>query len=140
MRCDCCERDAAFVVHCPDEIRFVCATHLERYCEFPFEQVGSSPLVRDSLNEAERILDALLAGRVVRFVHLRHPEVHWAMWDRERDCVVEKVVNSLTGETFGPFEFRKFQDYYELLGRTIASGWIAVVTNFQPEEILGGER
>jgi hypothetical protein len=140
MRCDRCDRDAEFVVHCPDEISLVCATHLERYCEYPFEQVGSSPLIRDSLNEAERILDALLAGKVVRFVHFQHPEVHWAIWDRERDCAVEKVVNSLTGETFGPFEFRKFQDYYELLGRAIASGWIAVVTNIQPSEILGGER
>ena len=142
MRCNLCERDAMFVVYCPDEIRFVCATHLERYCEFPFEQVGSSPLVRSALDEAERILNALLSGKVVRFIHLRHPEVAWSVWDRERDCFVEKFVDSRDGNVFGPFELHDFQKYFENIGKAIASGWIAVVTNFQTDKIFsdGGER
>jgi hypothetical protein len=141
MKCDLCEMDAMFVVHL-DQVRFLCERHLARYDEFPFERVGESPLVRASLDEAERILNALLAGRVVRFVHPKHSEIHWAIWDRERDVFVEKVVNSLTGEVLPLFEFSKLQDYFELLGKSIASGWIAVITNFQPDEICsdGGER
>jgi len=140
MKCDFCEREARFVVHCDAEIHFVCLLHLEEgFGEFPYEKVGDSPLVRSAFNEAERVLEELLAGKVVRLIHLKHPEVHWAKFDREKG-VIEKVVDSRTGETFGPLEFRKFQDYYELLGRAIASGWIAVVTNIQPEAILGGER
>jgi hypothetical protein len=139
MRCDLCENEALFLVHAPEEVRFVCSSHIE-YFEFPFERIGDSPFVRSALDEAERIINALLSGKVVRFIHLRHPEVAWSVWDRERNCFVEKFVNSLDGNVFGPFELHDLQEYFENIGKAIASGWIAVVTNFQPEEILGGER
>jgi len=142
MRCDLCEHEAQFIVHAPEEVRFVCSSHLEDFREFPFEQAGDSPLVRSALDEAERIINALLSGKVVRFIHLRHPEVAWSVWDRERDCFVEKFVDSRDGSVFGPFELHDFQKYFENIGKAIASGWIAVVTNFQPDEICsdGGER
>ena len=50
-----------------------------------------------------------------------------------------KVVNSLTGEVLPLFRFEKLQDYFECVGKAIASGWIAVVTNIQPGEITGKE-
>ena len=141
MRCDLCEHEAQFIVHAPEEVRFLCSSHL-RHFEFPFERVGDSPLVRSALDEAERILGALLSGSVVRFIHLRHPEVVWSCWDREKDCCVEKIVNSFDGNVFGLFEHRDLQAYFEKIGKAIASGWIAVVTNFQTDEIFsdGGER
>jgi hypothetical protein len=129
-----------FVVHYSDEVRFLCEKHIESYDEAPFERVGESPLVRAALDEAERILSSLLAGRVVRFMHPRYPEIHWAVWDKERECFIEKIVDSLNGEVLPLFRFDELQDYFENVGKSIASGWIAVVTNFQPEEILGGER
>jgi hypothetical protein len=130
-----------FVVYCPEEIRFVCRAHLAERAEFPFEQIGNSRLIKTALDEAERILEGLLAGKVVKFIHLKHPEVCWAIWDREKERFFERIVNSLTGEIFGPFEFGRFQDYYDNLGKAIANGWIAVVTNFQPDEIFsdGGD-
>jgi hypothetical protein len=139
MKCDFCEKNAQFLVHAPEEVRFVCSSHPE-YFEFPFEQIGDSPLVRSALDEAERIMSALLSGKVVRLVHLRHPEVVWSCFAREKDCFVEKIVNSFDGNVLGLFEFRNFQAYFENIGKAIASGWIAVVTNIPPSEILGGER
>jgi hypothetical protein len=131
-----------FVAHLQDEVRFLCEKHIGNYDEVPFERVGESPFVRASLDEAERILSALLAGRVVKFVHPKHSEIHWAIWDRDKGVFVEKVVNSLTGEVLPLFEFSELQDYFELLGKSIASGWIAIITNSQPDEIRsdGGER
>jgi hypothetical protein len=98
--------------------------------------VGSSPLVRDSLDEAERVLGELLAGKVVRLIHLKHPEVHWAKFDREKECVIEKAVNSLTGKILRSSQFGDLQAYFEILGQAIANGWIA--TSFQPEIFSDG--
>ena len=139
MRCDCCDSRAMFVAYLHDEARFLCERHIENYDEASFEQVEESRLVRSALDEAERILSSLLSGRVVKFVHLRYPEIHWAVWDKERECFIEKVVNSLTGEVLPLFRFEKLQDYFECVGKAIASGWIAVVTNIQPGEITGKE-
>jgi hypothetical protein len=83
-------------------------------------------------------MDALLSGKVVRFLHLRHPEVAWSFWDRAKDCIVEKFVNSFDGSVFGPFELHNLQEYFENIGKAIASGWIVVVTEFQPDEVLNG--
>ena len=141
MKCDFCELDAKYIVH-DGEVNFVCVRHLEEnFPQDPFEEICSSRLFKAALDEAEKVLESLFAGKVVKFVHPRHPEVHWSYWDRSRDAFIERVVDSLNGEVCGSFEFRKLQTYLEILGKAIANGWMPFETKLKPEQILnGGER
>jgi hypothetical protein len=74
------------------------------------------------LQDADEVMEALADGAVVKAVHLYYPEVHWAKLDGDR--VIERIVDSATGEillpevSFGPCH------YALLVQDAIETGWL----------------
>jgi hypothetical protein len=91
------------------------------------------------LKDVDEVMEALADGAVVKAVHLYYSEVHWAKLDGDR--VIERIVNSATGEillpevSFGPCH------YALLVQDAIETGWLFSVPEAEAaERVFGGER
>ena len=91
------------------------------------------------LQDADEVMEALADGAVVKAVHLYYPEVHWAKLDGDR--VIERIVDSATGEillpkvSFGPCH------YALLVQDAIETGWLFSVPEAEAaEKVFGGEQ
>jgi hypothetical protein len=91
------------------------------------------------LKDADEVMEALADGAVVKAVHLYYPEVHWAKLDGDR--VIERVVNSATGEILLPeVSFGKYH-YALLVKDAIETGWLFSVPEAEAvEKVFGGEQ
>ena len=76
------------------------------------------------LKDADEVMEALIDGAIVKSVHLYYPEVHWAKL--EGDQVIERVVNSATGEILPPVSFGP-HFYALLVDNAIETGWLFCV-------------
>jgi len=96
------------------------------------EQVGI-------LRGVDEVMDALSAGKVVKAVHPYYSEVHWAY--KVASAVVEKVIDSATGEILLP-EVSFGQHHYALLVQdAIETGWLFSVPEAEAvEKVFGGEQ
>jgi hypothetical protein len=89
------------------------------------------------LKDVDAVMKALASGAVVKAVHLYYPEVHWAKLNGDR--VIERIVDSATGEillpevSFGPHH------YALLVQDAIETGWLFSVAGVDVTQVFGGE-
>jgi hypothetical protein len=74
------------------------------------------------LKDADEVMEALADGAVVKAVHLYYPEVHWAKLDGDR--VIERIVDSATGEIVLPEVSFGWHHYALLVQDAIETGWL----------------
>jgi hypothetical protein len=91
------------------------------------------------LREVDEVMNALSEGKVVKAVHPYYNEVHWAR--KVDSSVVEKVIDSVTGEILLP-EVSFGQYHYALLVQdAIETGWLFSVPEAEAvEKVFGGEQ
>jgi hypothetical protein len=91
------------------------------------------------LREVDEVMNALSEGKVVKAVHPYYSEVHWAR--KVDSSVVEKVIDSATGEILLP-EVSFGQCHYALLVQdAIETGWLFSVPEAEAaERVFGGEQ
>jgi len=91
------------------------------------------------LQDADEVIEALINGAIVKSVHLYYPEVHWAKL--EGDQVIERVVNSATGEVLPPVSFGP-HTYALLVDNAIETGWLFCVVGEDVDvtRLFGGEQ
>ena len=91
------------------------------------------------LQDADEVMEALIDGAIVKAVHLYYPEVHWAKL--EGDQVIERVVNSATGEILPSASFRP-HFYALLVDNAIETGWLFCVVGEDVDvtRLFGGEQ
>jgi len=92
------------------------------------------------LQDADEVMEALADGAVVKAVYLYHPEVHWAKLDGDR--VIERVVNSATGEVLPPAAPFRPHFYALLVDNAIETGWLFCVVgeDVGVTRLFGGEQ
>jgi len=123
MRCEICERLAEFVV-VESEVHVACRYHAEI---FPGRVISASEYepFRSALDEAERIIGALVSGKIVKSVHPYHPVVHWTMFNAGR--ILNRAVDSSSGKVFPVAVDRDLQASFERVTRAILNGWLCFV-------------
>jgi hypothetical protein len=91
------------------------------------------------LQSADEVMETLINGAIVKSVHLYYPEVHWAKL--EGDQVIERVVNSATGEVLPPVSFGP-HTYALLVDNAIETGWLFCVVGEDVDvtRLFGGEQ
>ena len=89
--------------------------------------------------DADEVMETLINGAIVKSVHLYYPEVHWAKL--EGDQVIERVVNSATGEVLPPVSFGP-HTYALLVDNAIETGWLFCVVGEDVDvtRLFGGEQ
>jgi len=119
MRCEICERLAEFVV-VESEVHVACRYHAEI---FPGRVISASEYepFRSALDEAERIIGAVLGGKIAKAIHPIYPEVHWILCDE--GAIVSRAINSSNGKVFPVVVERNLQESYERIARSILNGW-----------------
>jgi hypothetical protein len=86
------------------------------------------------LQDADEVMEALTDGAVVKAMHPYYSEVHWARLDG--DQVIERVVNSATGEVLPPVRFNPYW-FAELVENALEFGWIFCVA---PDDVVDFSR
>jgi hypothetical protein len=91
------------------------------------------------LQSADEVMETLINSAIVKSVHLYYPEVHWAKL--EGDQVIERVVNSATGEILPPASFGP-HTYALLADNAIETGWLFCVVGEDVDvtRLFGGEQ
>ena len=83
--------------------------------------MGDCAEVRSALDEAERIIGAVLGGKIARAVHPNHPEVHWVLCTS--GVIHSRAVNSSNGKVFPVTVEKNLQASFERIARSILKGW-----------------
>jgi hypothetical protein len=92
------------------------------------------------LREVDEVMNALSEGKVVKAVHPCYSEVHWAR-KVNSSSVVEKVVDSATGEILLPEVWFGQYHYALLVQDAIETGWLFSVPEAEAvEKVFGGEQ
>jgi len=123
MKCKICDRIAEFVVE-SDEVHVVCGRHANSFYGRTIP-IGDYAEVRSALDEAERIIGALVSGKIVKSVHPYHPEVHWTMFNAGK--ILNRAVDSSSGKVFPVAVDRDLQASFEQITRAILNGWLCFV-------------
>jgi len=76
------------------------------------------------LQDADEVMEALADGAVLKAMHPYYSEVHWIK--RVGDAMVERVVDSATGEILPPVSFGP-HTYALLVDNAIETGWLFCV-------------
>jgi hypothetical protein len=91
------------------------------------------------LREVDEVMNALSEGKVVKAVHPYYSEVHWARKVNSA-AVVEKVVDSATGEILLPEVWFGQYHYALLVQDAIETGWLFSVPEAEAvEKVFGSE-
>jgi hypothetical protein len=92
------------------------------------------------LREVDEVMNALSEGKVVKAVHPYYSEVQWAR-KVNSSSVVEKVVDSATGEILLPEVWFGQYHYALLVQDAIETGWLFSVPEAEAvEKVFGGEQ
>jgi hypothetical protein len=91
------------------------------------------------LQSADEVMEALADGAVLKAMHPYYSEVHWVK--RVGDAVVERVVDSATGEILPSASFRP-HFYALLVDNAIETGWLFCVVgeDIDVTRLFGGEQ
>ena len=102
-------------------------------------EVSEMLQLEGALQDADEVMEALADGAVLKAMHPYYSEVHWIK--RVGDAVVERVVDSATGEILPPASFGP-HIYALLVDNAIETGWLFCVVGEDVDvtRLFGGEQ